>query len=84
LLTLIFVKFTGETSNGLSKDEIYDLVIKTANYALQKKSEDMIITMHLCRGNFRSTHIHGDGDYEYHYDGLFLEYENERSGRFEA
>jgi len=47
--------------------------------------------MHICRGNFRSTYF-GSGSYEaaaetifgkLNVDGLFLEYDDERSGGFE-
>src|SRR5699024_3329296 len=50
-----------------------------------------LITMHICRGNFRSTYI-TSGGYdkisdaiftELNVDGLFLEYDDERSGDFE-
>ena len=51
----------------------------------------MVITMHLCRGNFRSTFI-ASGGYEpvaelllggVDYDGFFLEYDTERAGGLE-
>ena len=51
----------------------------------------MTVTMHSCRGNFRSTFI-ASGGYEFvaerlfsdiNVDGYFLEYDNERSGGFE-
>ncbi|MFS0613355.1 5-methyltetrahydropteroyltriglutamate--homocysteine S-methyltransferase [Lederbergia ruris] len=78
-------------STGLSKDEILDLIIKTTNDALQDKPEDLITTVHMCRGNFRSKHLHTNGGYDYvapifdqlHYDAFFLEYDDERSGGFE-
>ncbi|MGJ9459708.1 5-methyltetrahydropteroyltriglutamate--homocysteine S-methyltransferase [Oceanobacillus sp. CF4.6] len=77
-------------STGLSKDEILDLIIETTNYALQDKPEDLIATVHMCRGNFRSKHLHTDGGYDYvasifdqlNYDAFFLEYDDERSGGF--
>jgi len=78
-------------STGLNKDEILDLIIKTTNDALQDKPEDLITTVHMCRGNFRSKHLHSDGGYEYvssifdklNYNAFFLEYDDERSGDFE-
>lgn len=78
-------------STGLSKEEILDLMIKTTNDVLQDKPEDLIITVHMCRGNFRSKHLHANGGYDYvapifdqlHYDAFFLEYDDERSGDFE-
>ena len=56
---------------------------------LESKPADLTITSHICRGNFQSTFLF-EGGYEYvadyikdlPYDGLFLEYDNERSGNF--
>ena len=51
----------------------------------------MAITMHSCRGNFRSTFI-ASGGYEFvaeqllghtNFDGYFLEYDSDRAGGFE-
>jgi 5-methyltetrahydropteroyltriglutamate--homocysteine methyltransferase len=61
------------------------------NAALKDKPADMAITMHSCRGNFRSTFI-ASGGYEFvaeqllgntHLDGYFLEYDSDRAGGFE-
>jgi 5-methyltetrahydropteroyltriglutamate--homocysteine methyltransferase len=61
------------------------------NAALEGKPADMAITMHSCRGNFRSTFI-ASGGYEFvaeellgntALDGYFLEYDSERAGGFE-
>ena len=61
------------------------------NHALAAKPDDMVITTHVCRGNFRSTWI-SEGGYEpiaeilladTHYDGYFLEYDTARAGGFE-
>jgi len=61
------------------------------NAALEGKPADMSITMHSCRGNFRSTFI-ASGGYDFvaeqllgntNLDGYFLEYDNERAGGFE-
>ena len=58
---------------------------------LAAKPADMIITTHVCRGNFRSTYLLS-GAYDpiadalfgqTAYDGYFLEYDDERSGGFE-
>jgi len=55
------------------------------------KPADMVITTHVCRGNFRSTWI-SEGGYEpvaetllakLNYDGYFLEYDTARAGGFE-
>ena len=61
------------------------------NKALQGKPADMVVTIHSCRGNFRSTFI-ASGGYEFvaeqllgrtNLDGYFLEYDTDRSGGFE-
>ncbi len=61
------------------------------NAALKQRPADMAITMHSCRGNFRSTFI-ASGGYEFvaehllgntGFDGYFLEYDSERAGGFE-
>jgi len=68
--------------------QIYQRVINTA---LQGKPSDMVITTHVCRGNFRSTWV-SEGGYEpvaerllggVNFDGYFLEYDTERAGGFE-
>jgi 5-methyltetrahydropteroyltriglutamate--homocysteine methyltransferase len=61
------------------------------NKALADRPSDMVITMHSCRGNFRSTFI-AQGGYEFvaekmlgevDIDGYFLEYDTDRAGGFE-
>src|SRR5947207_3190279 len=61
---------------------IYAQVINTA---LEGRPRDMVVTTHVCRGNFRSTWI-SEGGYEpvaeilfgaINYDGYFLEYDTE-------
>jgi 5-methyltetrahydropteroyltriglutamate--homocysteine methyltransferase len=63
----------------------------TINYAIADRPSDMVITTHVCRGNFRSQWI-SEGGYEpvaerllgsIDYDGYFLEYDTERAGGFE-
>jgi 5-methyltetrahydropteroyltriglutamate--homocysteine methyltransferase len=60
------------------------------NGAIAGRSADMVVSMHLCRGNFRSMHI-ASGGYdpvaevmfnEIGVDAYFMEYDNERSGSF--
>jgi 5-methyltetrahydropteroyltriglutamate--homocysteine methyltransferase len=60
------------------------------NKALEGKPSDMTVTMHSCRGNFRSTWI-AEGGYdpmaetlfnEVGVDGYFLEYDSDRAGGF--
>ena len=75
---------------GLDLDKIAKSYVDMINLALEAKPEDMTITMHICRGNFRSTWF-SSGGYEpvaktlfgqCKIDGFFLEYDSERSGDF--
>jgi len=61
------------------------------NTAVSGRPADMVITMHLCRGNFRSSWI-AQGGYEpiaeilfnqIGVDGYFMEYDTDRAGGFE-
>ncbi|MEA2930005.1 MAG: 5-methyltetrahydropteroyltriglutamate--homocysteine methyltransferase [Hyphomicrobiales bacterium] len=61
------------------------------NIAMSDIPADMTITMHLCRGNYKSTHM-GAGSYDavqeilfntINVHGYFMEYDDERSGGFE-
>jgi 5-methyltetrahydropteroyltriglutamate--homocysteine methyltransferase len=76
---------------GLDVGHLQETYTKTINKALEAKPADMVITTHVCRGNFRSTWI-SSGGYEpvaesllakCNYDGYFLEYDSERAGGFE-
>ncbi len=76
---------------GLDVDHLQETYTRTINTALAAKPADMVITTHVCRGNFRSTWI-ASGGYEpvaqsllanCNYDGYFLEYDSERAGGFE-
>ena len=60
------------------------------NKIIEAKPTDLAITMHICRGNFRSTWFSAGG-YEpvaetlfgtCRVDGFFLEYDSDRSGDF--
>jgi 5-methyltetrahydropteroyltriglutamate--homocysteine methyltransferase len=61
------------------------------NVAMSDIPADMTITMHLCRGNYKSTHM-GAGSYDavqeilfnkINVHGYFMEYDDARSGGFE-
>lgn len=76
---------------GDDPDTLLNLYARSINTAVSDVPDDMTVTLHLCRGNFRSTHM-GAGGYEtvvevlfneIDVDGYFLEYDNERSGGFE-
>jgi len=73
---------------GDNPDELEKLYAHALNVALEGKPADMVATMHVCRGNFRSTFV-GSGGYEHiadlmfnkiNLDGYFLEWDNDRSG----
>jgi 5-methyltetrahydropteroyltriglutamate--homocysteine methyltransferase len=60
------------------------------NKVVAHKPEGMVLAMHLCRGNFKSTHA-AAGNYEpvaeallgeMHLDAYFMEYDDDRSGDF--
>ena len=72
-------------------DGLADAYTRLINESIKDKPADMVITTHVCRGNFRSTWI-SEGGYEpvaetllgkVNYDGYFLEYDTDRAGGFE-
>jgi 5-methyltetrahydropteroyltriglutamate--homocysteine methyltransferase len=76
---------------GDSPDALPQRYARLTNAALEGKPADMTVTMHSCRGNFRSTFI-ASGGYEFvaqhllagtNLDGYFLEYDTDRAGGFE-
>jgi len=76
---------------GDDPDKLPAIYARVTNAALEGKPADMAITMHSCRGNFRSTWI-AQGGYEFvaeqllgntNLDGYFLEYDSDRAGGFE-
>ena len=79
-------------TNHIDVERIANLLLKANNAALENKPEDLVITTHLCRGNYRS-HYFGSGPYDSvapyvfakeNVDAFYLEYDDERSGSFEA
>jgi 5-methyltetrahydropteroyltriglutamate--homocysteine methyltransferase len=82
---LEMLKNRGERVEGLL--ETYARLI---NRAIEGRPADMFVSMHLCRGNFRSMHI-ASGGYDpvaevlfngINVDCYFMEYDDERSGSF--
>ena len=76
---------------GDDPDSLPRAYTRMTNKALEGKPADMIVTMHSCRGNFRSTFI-ASGGYEVvadelfgnvNIDGYFLEFDTDRAGGFE-
>ncbi len=79
-------------SLGLNVDELAERYLQANNEALKDKPEDLAICTHICRGNYRS-HFFSSGSYDRvagyvlaheNVDGFYLEYDDERSGSFEA
>jgi methionine synthase II (cobalamin-independent) len=76
---------------GDDPDRLLATYADLINAAVAGASSDMTITMHLCRGNFRSTFM-GTGGYEpvaevlfkrINVRGYFMEYDTPRAGGFE-
>lgn len=76
---------------GDDPDQLPRIYAKMINTAISDIPADMRITMHLCRGNFKSLWI-GQGGYdpiaellfnEINVHGYFLEYDTQRAGGFE-
>jgi 5-methyltetrahydropteroyltriglutamate--homocysteine methyltransferase len=77
-------------SRGDDPDDLVRLYCKLVNDAIRDRPKDMTISVHLCRGNFKSAWV-AQGGYEpvaeillneMKIDGFFLEYDDERSGDF--
>ncbi|RKM58060.1 5-methyltetrahydropteroyltriglutamate--homocysteine S-methyltransferase [Butyrivibrio sp. X503] len=77
-------------SLGIDLEEVQDQLLEVNNLALEGKPADMVITSHICRGNYHSTYF-TSGPYDTVADhvfakenvsALFLEYDDERSGGF--
>jgi 5-methyltetrahydropteroyltriglutamate--homocysteine methyltransferase len=75
---------------GDDPNELPHRYAKFINKVVAHKPAGMTLAMHLCRGNFKSTHA-AAGNYEpvaeallseMHLDAYFLEYDDERSGDF--
>ncbi len=76
---------------GFDLDALEKRYVDTINRVLEVKPDDMTITMHICRGNFRSSWF-SSGGYEpvapilfanCNVDAFFLEYDSDRAGGFE-
>ncbi|WP_445115891.1 5-methyltetrahydropteroyltriglutamate--homocysteine S-methyltransferase [Acinetobacter sp. WZC-1] len=81
-----------ERALGTDLDQLAQFCVDTLNIALKDKPSDLVIGMHICRGNFASTWNY-EGGYNtvenFIFKGLenidryFLEYDSERAGGFE-
>ena len=76
--------------NGDDPDELPRRYASTIDAALAERPSEMTVTMHTCRGNFKSTWV-AEGGYEEvaeamfstAVDGFFMEFDSERAGGFE-
>jgi 5-methyltetrahydropteroyltriglutamate--homocysteine methyltransferase len=77
-------------SRGDDPNELAHRYAWFINKVVAKKPQGMTLAMHLCRGNFKSTHA-ASGNYEpvaeallseMNLDAYFLEYDDDRSGDF--
>lgn len=77
-------------SLGINLDDVKSQLLEVNNLALEGKPDDMVITSHICRGNYHSTFFTSGpydsvADYVFakeNVDALLLEYDDERSGGF--
>jgi 5-methyltetrahydropteroyltriglutamate--homocysteine methyltransferase len=76
---------------GDQPERLPRIYAKMIDHAIKDRPADMVVTMHSCRGNFRSTWI-AEGGYEpvaevmfneTPLDGYFLEYDSDRAGGFD-
>lgn len=75
---------------GDDPDALTQLYCRLVNDSIRERPDDMVISVHLCRGNFKSAWV-AQGGYEpvaeilfneMAIDAFFLEYDDERSGDF--
>jgi 5-methyltetrahydropteroyltriglutamate--homocysteine methyltransferase len=80
----------GARQRGDDPNELPHRYAEFINKVVARKPKGMTLAMHLCRGNFKSTHA-AAGNYEpvaeallseMKLDAFFLEYDDERSGDF--
>ena len=77
-------------TRGFDLEQIARDYVDVLNRVIEWKPEDLVVNMHICRGNFRSTWF-SSGGYEpvaktlfghCRVDGFFLEYDSDRAGDF--
>ena len=76
---------------GDNPDELLVQYSRSLSNSVANRPSDMIVTTHMCRGNFKSTYM-TSGGYEtvaermfneLNVDGYFMEYDSDRAGGFE-
>lgn len=80
----------GARAIGEDPDKLPSLYAGLINDSIAGRPDDMLVTVHLCRGNFRSAWV-AEGGYDpvaevlfgdVDVDGFFLEYDTDRAGDF--
>ncbi|GGJ99783.1 5-methyltetrahydropteroyltriglutamate--homocysteine methyltransferase [Lentibacillus kapialis] len=78
------------SENGFDVNAVMKQFADITIAALEDKPENMTVTLHVCRGNFKSSWLY-EGDYEpiasqlfgrVNVDGFFLEFDSDRAGNF--
>lgn len=80
-----------KVGEGVSIEDQANKYLYINNLALEGKPKDLVVTTHVCRGNYQSTYA-ASGAYDEiapilfskaNVDAFYLEYDDERSGSFE-
>ena len=78
-------------ASGLDPEHQHEVNLAVVNQALAGRPDGLTVTVHMCRGNYRSAWF-SSGGYDFvaeavfsglAADGYFLEYDDDRSGTFE-
>jgi len=77
-------------AEGYDADQLIDRYAWMMREAIKDRPQDMVIGMHMCRGNFRSTHA-AEGSYDAAAEAIFstgvdiffMEYDTDRAGGLE-
>jgi 5-methyltetrahydropteroyltriglutamate--homocysteine methyltransferase len=78
-------------ATGVDPEHQHEINVAVINQALADRPDGLTVTVHMCRGNYRSAWF-SSGGYDFvaeavfsglQADGFFLEYDDERSGTFE-
>jgi Cobalamin-independent synthase, Catalytic domain len=78
-------------ATGVDPERQHEINLDVVNQALAGRPAGLTVTVHMCRGNYRSAWF-SSGGYDFvaeavfsglQADGFFLEYDDERSGTFE-
>ncbi|GGG89878.1 5-methyltetrahydropteroyltriglutamate--homocysteine S-methyltransferase [Staphylococcus pragensis] len=83
-------KVRGRQRTDEEKVQARELAYKVINEAVDGLPDDLVLTTHICRGNYQSTWAISGGYeaiapylFKEHLHGFFLEYDDDRSGDFE-